>query len=119
MGYKIILPDKFWSRVRDKVVAEVMDATKHVFDIPRYWGSFGVTRRKSGEVVQGGFRDIVDTRELRDSMSVTNVSPKRAYILVGAKHAAIVYFGVRGRKHKVPGRPWFRHAVDHVNTTRS
>ena len=118
MGYKIILPPKFWEQVRDRVVAEVMDSTKYVFDTPRYWGSFGVTRRKSGEVVQGGFRDIVDTGELKNSMKVSNVSPKRAHILVGAKHAAIVYFGTRGHKRKVPGRPWFRHAVDHVNTTK-
>ena len=75
------------------------------------WGWDGITHRKSGQVV-GSPRDIVDTGELRDSLSLGMESPTECVYSYDAPHAAIVHEGAKLNNGKdIPARPWIESAI--------
>jgi hypothetical protein len=66
-----------------------------------YWRGMELskTRRSNGQVIRGGFRDIVDTGELLQSQDLTydfsNPSVMEANISFSAPHYKYVRFGTR------------------------
>jgi len=95
---------------------EFADKNEEIVSQPRNWdGGFGVTQRRSGEVVSGSFRNIVDLGNLRDSQNVSFLSPLKAQLAWdgnGETPAALQYFGWTTRTgRRVPGRPWVRQAL--------
>jgi hypothetical protein len=95
---------------------EFADKNEEIISNARQWsGDFGVTQRRSGQVVFGGYRNIVDLGNLRDSQNVSFLSPLKAQLTWdgnGNTPAALQYFGWTTRTGKrVPGRPWVREAL--------
>ena len=98
-------------------VAEGYDyANQDVISNPRNWGEgFGTTYRKSGEVVSGGNRNIVDLANLRNSQKMEIVDLTATYSWSGNGKTPVVlqYFGWTSSKgNRVPARPWAEVAAN-------
>ena len=99
-----------------KSVEHYGEKNKEVIENPRNWGgNWGTTYRKSGEVVTGGFRNIVDLGNLKDSQKITFVNPFLATIEwdgKGETPAPLVHEGYMTATGKeIPARPWTRYAL--------
>lgn len=104
------------SNAFQKAVEHYGEKNKEVIDSPRSWpGSWGTTYRKSGEVVVGGFRNIVDLGNLKDSQKINFVNPFLATIEwdgKGETPTPLVHEGYTTSTGKqVPARPWTRYAL--------
>lgn len=104
------------SNAFQKAVEHYGEVNKQVIESPRSWpGNWGITYRRSGEVVVGGFRNIVDLGNLKDSQKITFVNPFLATIEwdgKGETPAPLVhegYFTSTGKE--IPARPWTRYAL--------
>lgn len=81
------------SKAYDQKVHEVIRT-------PMLWpGNFGVTRRRSGEVVSGNFRNIYDLGDLDRSQMRTPLEPFKDRYSWG-HHSAIVHEGATLRNGK-------------------
>jgi len=70
------------------------------------WGWPNNTHRHNGSIV-GSPRDIVDTGDLRDSLSINRVSPTEVVYSYQCDHAIIVHEGATLASGTViPARPW-------------
>jgi hypothetical protein len=97
---------------------------KIVINTPRYWQGFEgrTTRRRSGEIIQGAYRNIRDLANLADSQQMTLVSPFRVRYLwdgKGETPAIVVHEGARLRSGKsIPARRWTQVAAQELNLSR-
>lgn len=99
-----------------RVVDSLAEECQNVIEETRNWGDFGETKRQSGEVVDGGKRNIVDTGELRDSQHVERIDNTVANIVYDAPYAVFVYGGYTTKSGtRVPGRRWGKVAADRLN----
>jgi hypothetical protein len=96
-------------------------ANRAVITEPRDWGSgFGVTHRRNGEVVVGGYRNIKDLGNLKNSqrlqISELGKSATLSWNGNGETPPVLVYFGhaTQGGNY-VPGRPWTKVALKEVD----
>ncbi len=104
--------DKYLDHTFSKIVDAYKDELNAVMDNPRYWGQgFGRTKRMNGEVVEGGFRNIVDTGELRDSLIVSSTGRFEVEFEWTADHAVTVHEGSRNQ----PPRPFTREAAEELD----
>lgn len=104
--------DDYLESVFDGIVEGYKQELDDVISNPRYWGQgFGTTRRKNGEIVSGGFRNIVDTQELKNSQSDSRTGKLEHTFEWDAGHATIVHEGTRN----MPPRPWTRVAAQNLN----
>lgn len=96
----------------DAAVEQYDKANHDVIQNPRYWGDFGVTHRKNGDVVAGGYRDIVDLANLDGSQKVEKVSDfvaRFSWDGLGETPVALVHEGYTTTTGKtVPARRWTR-----------
>jgi hypothetical protein len=99
-----------------KAVEHYDAKNREIIEQPRNWaGEWRVTYRRSGEVVSGGYRNIVDLGNLKDSQSVTFVNPFLAVFQwdgKGETPAPLVHEGFTlpsGRE--IPARRWTREAL--------
>ena len=96
-------------------VTQYDNTMKNIIESPRYWGDFGTTYRRSGEVVVGGFRNIVDLGNLRNSQTVTFFNPFLACFEWngnGETPTVLVHEGYTTRTGKtIPARPWTIYGV--------
>lgn len=103
----------------NKTVVAFDDKNQEVISEPRNWGSgFGVTRRRNGETVIGGFRNIVDLGNLKDSQEVTFPDKLTAqFEWTGNEETPVVpvYFGYRTKNGFVPSRPWVDVSVEELD----
>ena len=96
----------------DAIVDGYRDELISVVENPQYWGEgFGRTIRSDGSVVVGGYRNIVDTGELRDSMDDYRSDDFEHTFEWSADHAVIVHEGTR----KNSPRPWTRTAAENLD----
>lgn len=99
-------------------------ANKTVINTPRYWQGFEgrTTRRKSGEIVQGAYRNIRDLANLSNSQQMQMVSPFRVRYLwdgKGITPVVQVHEGARLRSGKsIPARRWTQVAAQELNLSR-
>jgi len=80
-------------RRKEKIRSKVENNIYQNITKPQNWGnSFGKTRRKNGQIIEGGFRDIVDQGVFRDSFDVfwrgndlvfTSTAPHFRYVVDG------------------------------------
>ncbi len=90
-------------------------ANEEVITEPRQWGNFGVTHRRNGQIVVGGYRNIVDLSNLRSSQSQELLAPNKGRVTWngdGETPVALVHEGyttVLGKR--VPARRWTRVAA--------
>ncbi len=86
-----------------KTVKQLATEEKYTIETVQYWAGFEgrVTYRQNGEVVYGANRNIVDTRDFTDSLSV-EITGNKAFLSWDSEHAFKVYFG----ELPTPGRDW-------------
>lgn len=79
-------------------------------------GSFGVTVRKSGQVVPAGkTRNIIDLNALNNSQTIERIAQYRVRHIWKKNYAAPVYLGYINKAGKViPGRPWVKVTLRRV-----
>lgn len=95
-----------------KVVESALDEiNKQITEKRRPYPAGRVTKRKSGQVVVGGPRDVVDLGQLRDSFEKTEGGASSfggQKVITGARwtapHATYIYFGTRQQ----PAYPWVK-----------
>lgn len=99
----------------EATVRQYDEAMKNVISSPRYWGDFGTTYRRNGEIVVGGFRNIVDLGNLQSSQQFTMVNPFLARFQWdgnGVTPVTLVHEGYTTRSERsVPARPWTVYGV--------
>lgn len=98
-------------------------ANRAVITEPRDWGNgFGVTHRRNGEVVVGGYRNIKDLGNLKNSQQLQISESGKSAILSwdgnGETPPALVYFGHATKNGYVPGRPWVKVALKEINLSQ-
>jgi hypothetical protein len=81
------------------------------------WSWDNITYRKEGKgrtgKIAGSPRDIVDTGELRDSLSINRVSSEEYLYTYDADHAILVHEGERvSNGSYIPPRPWITSAAE-------
>jgi len=104
---------------------ELDRANRAIITEPRDWGNgFGVTHRRNGEVVVGGYRNIKDLGNLKNSQRLQiSESGKSATISWngnGETPPALVYFGHATQNGGyVPGRPWVKVALREIDLSQT
>ena len=117
---------KHHQRLRDKITSgmdSVSDAYQaamtEVISEPYQWpDGFGITHRRSGEVVVGSNRNIVDLGNLRRSQSMTREGHKTIYEWngLGETPPVIVHEGATlPNGHQIPPRRWTEVAAENVD----
>lgn len=105
-----------------KQTAEAYDrANKEVIQQPRDWGSgFGVTKRRNGEVVIGGYRNIVDLGNLKDGQTLSFTKPLTATYEWQSNETpvSLVYWGYRTKNGFVPSRKWTEEALKEIDLSQ-
>lgn len=102
-------------QVSDAYQAEMVDTISEPYQWPE---GFGITYRRSGEVVEGSFRNIVDLGNLRRSQSMTRQGFKTTYEWdgMGETPPVIVHEGATLPNGKsIPPRRWTEVAADNVD----
>lgn len=104
-------------RKREAIRQKAEDQIYQNITKPQNWGnSFGVTRRKNGEIVYGGFRSIVDRGLFRDAIEVfwrgddlvlSSDAPYFKYVVDGYFTSSGKY--IEGRK------PWNEKEITRVS----
>lgn len=96
----------------DKKMTEVIDS-------PRLWpGDWGTTFRKNGEVVSGGYRNIVDLSNLKTSQdfSVNGFTAIYEWDGKGVTPVVIVHEGAAlSSGHRIPARRWTHVAAQEMD----
>lgn len=97
------------------VVNRFNEINKVIITEPRQWPpGFGVTQRRSGEVVSGSFRNIVDLGNLLNSQKLTFNNRSARLEWDGNNVTPVVkqYTGWQTESGKyIPGRPWVEIAI--------
>lgn len=94
--------DEFESKQKDQML-------KEKWDWPR------ATKRKSGQFVPAGPRDIIDTGELFSSLTVELTSSTEAVFYYPVDHAMLVHQGATLHTGTViPPRPWVDAAAQEL-----
>lgn len=106
------------TRLKQKILERTANKYNKKFEeviaTPRQWNAgFKTTRSKSGQVVTGSFRDIVDLGELQRSQRLEiEFNLNQAVISWSAPHASLVYFGfIHTSGDEVPARPWAKVGI--------
>lgn len=106
--------ESYLNGVFDAIVDGYRDELQKVITEPQQWGAgFGRTVRSDGSVVEGGFRNIVDTSELKNSQSDKRVGEFEHQFEWDAEHAVLVHEGTR----LMGSRPFTRIAAQNLNIT--
>lgn len=104
--------NEYLEQVFDEIVDAYREEVTRQIEEPQAWGAgFGRTVRSDGSVVEGGFRNIVDTSELKDSQSDQRVGRLEHEFRWDATHAIYVHEGTR----EVPPRPFTRRAAQNLD----
>lgn len=91
---------------------------QEIFEEPRQWGQFGITHRRNGEIVVGGFRNIKDLGNLKNSQNLEFLNDYEAQLSWdgnGETPPTLVFYGYRTKNSFVPGRPWTNVALEEMN----
>jgi len=98
-------------RATEAMVGAYADSCQAIIREPRRWPGFENFRtiRSDGSVVQGAFRNIVDTEDLANSQQTTTIAPTLYNISWGGGSTPAL--GVHGGQVTedgffIPGRPW-------------
>jgi len=110
-------------RAFQQTAQDYSDQNQTVIREPRQWPSgFGTTHRRSGEVVSGSNRNIVDLGNLANSQNLTISEPGKAQLSWdgnGETPAPLVHEGyVTSKGNRVPARKWTRKAAQEINLSQ-
>lgn len=107
----------------DQTAKRYNEKNKEIIQNPRDWGGgFGTTYRRNGEIVVGGYRNILDLGNLNKSqkMTINQFSAIYEWSGNGETPAPLVYFGHVTRDGGfVPGRPWADVAANELNLSQT
>jgi len=103
------------SRSFEATVQRYDEAMKEIIANPRQWGDFGTTYRRNGEIIVGGFRNIVDLENLQNSQRFEMVNPFLARFTWdgnGKTPVTLVHEGYTTKTGKtIPARPWTTYGI--------
>lgn len=106
----------------DKLSEAIDREINHVIVTPQQWAEgFGTTYRKSGEVVTGSFRNILDLANLEKSQNMTREGFKTTYEWDGNGETppVLVHEGFTHRSGKqIPARRFTEEGVNRVDVRK-